>query len=426
VADRFTLGWEEWLALPELGLPAIKAKIDTGAKTSALHAFTVEPLGPASSPMVRFGVHPIPGRDDIEIYCTAEVIDRREVISSNGERETRYVIRTAARMGEREWPIEITLTNRETMAYRMLLGRQAIMDDMVVDPTASFRQPRLSHKVYGARPRENEERRVLRIALLTRHADNPSNRRLSRTVEAHGHTLAVIDRTRASLFVDAKQPAMFVEGRQLEPVDAVIVRAGRVVSSFTIAIVRQLEMLGALALNPADSLSIANDALAVRQKLAREAIPVPEAAVSPSNIKGRGDSDGHVLADSLGRDGFAPIMRFAVIGGRTIAAIEREAPGQGGLDLEQPQWRPYRPPQTRFEGQLAHALAEQAARALGLGIANIDIVTTRQGLLVTDVSPSVSIALFERVAQADVAEAIVAEIEQKTRSLKARQGPPMR
>src|SRR5499426_2486988 len=90
----FIPGWEEWVALPELGLPAIKAKVDTGARTSALHAFYAEPFGPTRTRKVRFGVHPMPDRDDVEIECTARLVDQRQVRSSNGEREQRYVIET--------------------------------------------------------------------------------------------------------------------------------------------------------------------------------------------------------------------------------------------------------------------------------------------------------------------------------------------
>ena len=153
VAAPFILGWEEWVALPELGLPAIKAKVDTGARTSALHAFFVEPYGTSRAPRVRFGVHPMPRQADVEIICTAALVDRREVRSSNGEREERYVISTPIRIGDREWPIEVTLTNRHTMSYRMLLGRQAIAEDVLVDPGASFRQPRLRYKLYQGKTR---------------------------------------------------------------------------------------------------------------------------------------------------------------------------------------------------------------------------------------------------------------------------------
>ncbi len=150
VAPPFILGWEEWIALPDLGLPAIKAKVDTGARTSALHAYFVEPVGTKRHPRVRFGVHPIPRRADVEIVCTAPVVDQRDVTSSNGDREKRYVISTPIRIGDRQWEIEVTLTNRDAMSYRMLLGRQAIDEGILVDPAASFRQPRLRYKLYGA------------------------------------------------------------------------------------------------------------------------------------------------------------------------------------------------------------------------------------------------------------------------------------
>jgi ribosomal protein S6--L-glutamate ligase len=134
--------------LPELGLDAVKAKVDTGARTSALHAFFVEPFGPARARKVRFGVHPLPRRSDLAIECTARLIDRREVRSSNGEIEQRYVIETPIRIGERQWRIEVTLANRDMMSYRMLLGRQAIPRDGLVKPSASFVQPKLHYRVY--------------------------------------------------------------------------------------------------------------------------------------------------------------------------------------------------------------------------------------------------------------------------------------
>jgi ribosomal protein S6--L-glutamate ligase len=145
----FILGWEEWVTLPELGLGAVKAKVDTGARTSALHAFYVEPFTATGVRMVRFRVHPLPRRDDVAIECMAPLIGRREVKSSNGEREQRYVIETPVRIGEREWRIEVTLANRNMMNYRMLLGRQGIPRDGLVDPNASFLQPKLHYRMHG-------------------------------------------------------------------------------------------------------------------------------------------------------------------------------------------------------------------------------------------------------------------------------------
>ena len=410
MAERFILGWEEWLALPDLGLPTIKAKIDTGAKTSALHAYFVEPFGPASRPMVRFGVHPIPGRDDVEVVCTAEVSDRREVTSSNGDRENRYVIRSNVTMGDRTWPIEITLANRETMAYRMLLGRQAILDDMFVDATSSFHQPRLGYKVYGTPTRTGEGRRALRIALLTRQPDGASNRRLLRAIEARGHAPLVIDRTRVSLLVDSAQPAIFVDGRALETIDAVIVRGGKVLSTFSAAIVRQLEMLGARALNSADALLRSGDPLSMRQILARAGIRVPETAVSHVS-KGQGRSEGHILADDLGPSERGPLLRFVTVGGRAVAAMERDAASRSSLEAQPENWRKHQ----GSSSEPARHLAEDAARALHLGLASVDIVETRQGPVIADVASTAPISLFERITEAAVSEAVVVEIEQQTR-----------
>lgn len=133
-----TVGWREWILLPELGLPIIKAKIDTGARTSCLHAFSVEPFEKDEKKWVRFGIHPHQDDTDTEVYCEAEVIDSRIVSDSGGHKEERYVITTDIVMAEQRWPIEITLTNRDTMLFRMLLGRTAMAKKIIVDPGKSF------------------------------------------------------------------------------------------------------------------------------------------------------------------------------------------------------------------------------------------------------------------------------------------------
>jgi len=136
--DLVTVGWREWVSLPELGLPHIKAKVDTGARTSCLHAFSVEPFVNKGAPCVRFGIHPHQENTEIEIYCEAEVTDQRHVTDSGGHKEERYVIATQLVLGDLRKPIEVTLTNRDTMRFRMLLGRTAMEGCMMVNPSGSY------------------------------------------------------------------------------------------------------------------------------------------------------------------------------------------------------------------------------------------------------------------------------------------------
>ena len=133
-----TLGWREWISLPELGLPLIKAKIDTGARTSCLHAFSVEEFTVDEKKWVRFGIHPHQDDTTTEAFCEAQVIDKRMVSDSGGHKESRYVISTDIMLDNQRWPIEITLTNRDNMRFRMLLGRTAMAKKITVNPAASF------------------------------------------------------------------------------------------------------------------------------------------------------------------------------------------------------------------------------------------------------------------------------------------------
>ena len=131
------LGWREWVSLPELGVKQIRCKVDTGARTSALHAFYIDEFVRDDINMVRFGLHPVQGNTEKEIHCEAEVVDRRDVSDSGGHTEKRYVIKTRVVLGQSSWPIEMTLTNRDTMRFRMLLGRTAIADYFLVDSAGS-------------------------------------------------------------------------------------------------------------------------------------------------------------------------------------------------------------------------------------------------------------------------------------------------
>ena len=138
------VGWREWVAFPEVGLPAVRAKVDTGAATSALHAHAVEPFTRGGELWARFVVHPFFRRHRrVAVTCEAPVVDERTVTSSSGHADTRVVVALVLRLGVRsdapEWPVEVTLADRRTMAFPMLLGREAMVGRVLVDPGASFR-----------------------------------------------------------------------------------------------------------------------------------------------------------------------------------------------------------------------------------------------------------------------------------------------
>lgn len=136
--DFLTVGWREWLALPELGINKIKAKVDTGARTSAIHAFRMETFKKNHKENVRFWIHPIQNDNDTELVCEAPVIDERWVTDSGGHRERRIVIESLLAIPGREWRIELTLTDRDMMRFRMLLGRTAMRNHVVVNPGKSY------------------------------------------------------------------------------------------------------------------------------------------------------------------------------------------------------------------------------------------------------------------------------------------------
>jgi ribosomal protein S6--L-glutamate ligase len=451
IQEKTTIGCEEWLALPEIGLPAIKAKIDTGAKTSALHAFHIRPYLEGKVHKVQFGIHPIPDRPDIVVYCTAKLIGQREVISSNGEAELRYIIRTSIQLGTQKWPVEISLTNRETMTYRMLLGRSAMEHRLHVDPTASCLMGELSVNLYEGSASLQLQKRILKIGILSREANSYSTQRLVVAAQKRGHNVEVINTTRCYINITSSMPEIHLEGRVLDTYDAIIPRIGSSITFYGLAVVRQFEMMGTYCQNSSIAIGRSRDKLYAHQLLARSGIgmPVTSFAHSPDDTRdllkivggapviikllegtqGRGvvlaetpkaaesaigafqGLKANFLVQEFIKEAGGADIRCLVIGNKVVASIKRQAAEdefrsnlhRGGFAT-----RIRITPQER-------ATALKAVRVLGLKIAGVDLLRSHDGPKVLEVNSSPGLEGIETTTGKDIAGMIIEHIEKYAR-----------
>ena len=457
LTEMITFGWEEWVALPQLGLPALKVKVDTGAKTSALHAFDIEAFGSAANPKVRFTVQPIPGRDDLAITCSSNIIDRREVTSSNGESENRYVIETQLKIGDETWPIEVTLTNRAGMASHMLLGRQALKDNIAISATDRFCQPELNYDIYSNKGLlQASPQRALRIAVLSREPNNYSTRRFVEEGEARGHTIEVISTTRCYMAINNMSPEVHCDGKRLPRYDAVIPRIGASITSYGTAVVRQFETIGTYCLNGSDGINSSRDKLFAHQILARHKIGMPSTAFA-SSPKDNGNliglvgtaplivkllestqGKGVVLAETRKAaesviDAFRGLkasflvqdfvkeaagedIRCLVVGGKVIASMKRT--GADG-DFRSNLHRGGHAASVRITKE-ERETAVRSARAFGLNLAGVDLLRSSSGPKVLEVNSSPGLEGIETVSKRNVAGAIFEKIERSVRPSPAR------
>ena len=175
-------------------MPAIKARVDSGAATSSLHAFNIVPFQRDGELWISFEVHPFQNDRSVVVRQEAPVLEQRSVRNTSGISENRYVIREELVLGEQRWPIELTLTNRDAMGYRMLLGREAMVGRVLVDPEGSHQlgdvEPAQLEAMYAAL---RTERTGLRIALLASDPELYSNRRLLEAAEERGHRMEFLN-----------------------------------------------------------------------------------------------------------------------------------------------------------------------------------------------------------------------------------------
>ncbi|MEO1563774.1 MAG: 30S ribosomal protein S6--L-glutamate ligase [Pseudomonadota bacterium] len=446
--QNLNFGWEEWIALPDLGLPAVRAKVDTGARTSALHAVEIEPFGRSTNPKVRFLVHPIPENMDLMIPCSAKVLDQREVTSSNGESELRYVIETDLKVGDATWPIELTLTNRLGMSVHMLLGRQALHEGVQVNATERFCQPVLDYDIYKSVKsyRAAAVQRPLRIGIMTRE-DNFTTRRMIAEGEARGHTVEPIDTARCYMLINTKAPEVHYDGQRLPHYDAIIPRIGASMTAYGTAVLRQFETIGTYCVNGSSGITASRDKLHAHQLMARHKIGMPNTAFANSpkdtrslislvgtapvilklmeSTQGRGvvlaetskaaesvisafrGLKANFLVQDFVKEANGEDIRCLVIAGKVVAAMKRKAAAgdfrsnlhQGGSSEK------VRITKTERE------VALQAAKAFDLGVAGVDILRSDDGPKVLEVNSSPGFEGIETVSDKNLVGLVFDHIE---------------
>ncbi|WP_339136617.1 MAG: 30S ribosomal protein S6--L-glutamate ligase [Candidatus Electrothrix sp. GW3-4] len=449
--SKTIIGSEEWCSFPDMMIPALKARIDSGAKTSSIHAFNIQPFRRHGLSWVSFEVHPIQNNRRIVIRCEKPVADRRSVKSSSGLSETRYVVSATLKLGEEEWEIELTLANRDSMGYRMLLGREAMGKRLIIDPSQRFCLGRISPKrVLAFYEKAEPKKSGLKIALVASNIDLYSNQRILEAGEERGHEMEFLDIKQCYMKLDAKEPEVHYRGgKSLDDLDAVITRIKPNMTFYGCALTRQFESMRVYTVNSSDSIAQSRDKLFSLQLMLKSGIDIPTTgfANSPMDTKdliemvggaplivkllegtqGRGvvlaetrkaaesvinafkALRANLLVQEFIKEAGGKDLRCFVIDGKVVASIQRTAaPGEFRANIHQggsASVVKITPEERR--------LATTASKVLGLTFAGVDIIRSQNGPLLLEVNSSPGLEGIENATGKDIAGMMIASIEKK-------------
>lgn len=458
---KHIIGKEEWVGLPELGLPVIKARVDSGARTSSLHAFNIKTYTARGEQWVRFDVHPIQKTQKVSIHCRTRLVEFREVKSSSGHVEQRPVIQTTLRMGEQNWPIQLTLTNRDSMGYRMLLGREAMEGRVLVDPEISFSMRHLSEtEAKHHYIQSNTPRKGLSIAVLATNPDLYSNKRLMEAGRQRGHEMHFIGIEQCFMNISADEPEIHYRGAEvLQPFDAVIPRVRPAVTFYGTAVLRQFQLMGTYCLNDSVSIARSRDKLRSLQMLAHKGIPMPTTSFANSPLEtrelikmvggapvvvkllegtqGRGvvlaetskaaesvinafkSLKANILVQEFVKEAEGCDLRLFVVDDKVVGCMERvAAKGEFRANLHM-----------GGSARLVRVTPEErkialaSARIMGLAVAGVDIIRSATGPKVLEVNSSPGLEGIENITGKDIAGLMIECIEKNaTRKRKKKEG----
>ncbi|HZL10250.1 MAG TPA: 30S ribosomal protein S6--L-glutamate ligase [Prolixibacteraceae bacterium] len=445
------IGDSEWCAFPEMNIPAIKARVDSGAKTSVMHASNILKFNRNGEKWVSFEVHPIQDTRRITIRCESKIIDQRIVKSSSGISEKRFVIQSTMKIGTYQWDIELTLTNRDSMGFRMLLGREAMENRILVDPANSFLLGDHSEKKINELYQHIKDvRSGLRIGLL---ASNPllySNQRIMEAGEEHGHEMIFLNVQQCYMKLDSTNPQVrYRGGSSLNNLDAVIPRIRPNLTFYSCALIRQFEALGIFCANSWESISKSRDKLYSSQLFSQYGIQIPITGFAKSPLdttdlinmvngapliikllegtQGKGvvlaenskaaesvinafkSLNANILVQEFIKEAGGKDIRCFVIDGKVVASIQREAAkGEFRANLHQGGTASV----IKITGE-EKKMAIKAAKVMGLQIAGVDIIRSNKGPLVLEVNSSPGLEGIELASGKDIAGMMISAIERQ-------------
>lgn len=445
------VGSEEWCVFDDLGIPAIKARTDSGAKTSSIQANNIKLIHRGTEEWVRFEVNPIQDNKSIVVVCQSKVHDKRVVKSSSGISEQRYVIKTSVAIGNETFEIELTLANRDAMEFRMLLGREALMDRYVINPSGAFIQQDFSEEEMADKYAHLiKEKTGLKIAVLASNPNLYSNKRIIQAGQARGHDIVFLNVEQAYMKFDASEPQVRYRGGNIVDVfDAIIPRIKPSVTFYACALLRQFDSMGAYCLNSAEAITQSRDKLMATQVFAKNDINIPITgfAKSPLDTKdlikmvngapliikllestqGKGvvlaetnkaaesvinafkSVQTNILVQEFIKEANGQDIRCFVVNGKVVASMQRQAAkGEFRANIHQGG----KASKIKITSE-ERKLAIKAAKILDLPVAGVDIIRSNKGPLLLEVNSSPGLEGIENATGLDIANIMIEAIEKK-------------
>ena len=449
--EKSIIGNQEWCCFRGLKIPLIKARIDSGAKTSSIQSTNIKQFKKGKETWVSFDVNPIQDNLSIVVHCESEIIDVRIVKSSSGITDKRYVVKETITLGEHTFEIELTLANRDGMDFRMLLGREAMKDRFIVDPSKEYSVGQVTdQELENSYSHLLHEKSGLSIGLLATDRSLYSNKRLLEAGIARGHDMFFYNIQQCYMRLDTITPEVRYRGGSIiQDLDAIIPRIRPSMTFYGCALLRQFHSIGTYCLNSDTAITQSRDKLYSSQLFSGNNIQIPITgfAKSPLDTKdlismvggaplvikllqsaqGKGvvsaetnkaaesvinafkSLQANILVQEFIKEAGGKDLRCFVVNGKVVASIERTAPKgefrsnihMGGMEKK-----------VKIS-QEERRLALKAAKILNLAVAGVDIIRSNKGPLLLEVNSSPGLEGIETATGKDIANEMIIAIEKK-------------